>query len=60
MDFGSPKTPKFVEAFLVYMLDNLDSRVMMFRDAVEKNKNVKWTDYHQYLETNVYIRDKQS
>jgi 3'-5' exoribonuclease len=60
MDFGSPKTPKFVEAFLVYMLDNLDSRVMMFRDAVEKNKNVKWTDYHQYLETNVYIRDQQS
>jgi hypothetical protein len=38
----------------------MDSRVMMFREAVEKNKNVKWTDYHQYLETNVYIRDKNS
>lgn len=60
MDFGSPKTPKFVEAFLVYMLDNMDSRVMMFRESVERNKNVKWTDYHQYLETNVYIRDKES
>ncbi len=60
LDFGSPKTPKFAEAFIVYMLDNMDSRLMMFRDAVERNKNVKWTDYHQYLETNVYIRDQQS
>jgi 3'-5' exoribonuclease len=55
LEFGSPKTPKFVEAFIVYMLDNLDSRVMMFREAVERNRGVKWTDYHQYLETNVYI-----
>jgi 3'-5' exoribonuclease len=56
MEFGSPKTPKFVEAFLVFSLDYLDSRVAIFRDMVEKNKNVKWTDYNDYLESNVYVR----
>ncbi len=57
LEFESPKTPKFVEAFIIYCLDNLDSRVMMFRDVVEKNQGVKWTDFQRYLETNVYIRD---
>ncbi len=57
MEFGSPKTPKFVEAFIVYSLDNMDSRVMMFRGTVEKNPGTKWTDFNQFLETNVYVRD---
>lgn len=57
MEFGSPKTPKFVEALIVYHLDNLDARIGMFRDAVKRNVGVKWTDYHPYLETNIYIRD---
>ena len=58
MEFGSPKTPKFVEAQIVYFLDNLDARVAMFRTAVERNAGTKWTDYQVYLETNVYIRDR--
>jgi len=58
MEFGSPKTPKFAEAFIVYFLDNLDARAAMFREAVEKNPDTKWTDYQQYLETNVYIKDQ--
>jgi 3'-5' exoribonuclease len=59
LEFGSPKTPKFVEAFLLHILDYTDARVMMFRDVVEKNKGVKWTDYHQFLETNIYIKDQE-
>lgn len=58
LDFGSPKTPKFAEAIIVHFLDNLDARAAMFRETVEKNPNVKWTDFHQYLETNVYIPDR--
>jgi 3'-5' exoribonuclease len=58
MEFGSPKTPKFAEAFIVYFLDNLDARAAMFREAVEKNAGMKWTDYQPYLETNVYIKDQ--
>jgi 3'-5' exoribonuclease len=55
MAFGAPKTPKFVEAYLVYMLDNMDARAAMFREAVNRNQDVKWTEYQQYLQTNVYI-----
>ena len=58
MEFGSPKTPKFAEAFIVYFLDNLDARAAMFRETVEKNAGAKWTDFHPYLETNVYIKDQ--
>ncbi|MFO7650259.1 MAG: OB-fold nucleic acid binding domain-containing protein [bacterium] len=58
MEFGSPKTPKFAEALVVHFLDNLDARVAMFREAVDRNQGVKWTDYHPYLETNVYIGER--
>ncbi|OYD14325.1 hypothetical protein CH330_08955 [candidate division WOR-3 bacterium JGI_Cruoil_03_51_56] len=58
LEFGAPKTPKFAEAFIVYFLDNLDSRVAMFRDVVENNPGTKWTDFHRFLETNVYIKDQ--
>ena len=57
LEFGSPKTPKFAEAFLVFSLDYADSRLAIFREVVEKNKNVKWTDFNNYLDTNVYIKD---
>jgi len=58
LEFGSPKTPKFAEAFLVFALDYADSRLAIFREVVEKNKNAKWTDFNPYLETNVYIKDQ--
>lgn len=58
MEFGSPKTPKFVEALIVHFLDNMDARVAMFRETIERNPGAKWTDYHQFLETNIYVRDK--
>ncbi len=56
--FGSPKTPKFPEAFLVFSLDYLDSRLAIFRAAMERNKGVRWTDFNDYLETDIYIKDQ--
>jgi 3'-5' exoribonuclease len=55
-EYGSPVTPKFAEAFMVHDLDNLDARMMMFRDETEKNRDAKWSDYHQFLETRVFIK----
>jgi 3'-5' exoribonuclease len=55
-DFGSPITPKFAEAYLVHTLDNLDARMMMFRDMTEKNSDVKWTEYHPFLETRIFVK----
>lgn len=59
MEFGSPKTPKFAEAFLVYSLDYADSRLAIFREAVARSRNAKWTDYNDYLDSNVYIPDPE-
>ncbi|MEO0069302.1 MAG: HD domain-containing protein [candidate division WOR-3 bacterium] len=55
--YGSPKTPKFPEAFLVFALDYLDSRLAIFRSAMARNKRVKWTDFNEYLETDIYIKN---
>lgn len=59
LEFGSPKTPKFLEAFLLHILDYTDARVMMFQEVLEKNKDIKWTEFHKFLETNVYIKDQE-
>jgi 3'-5' exoribonuclease len=58
MEFGAPKTPKFVEAYLVHMLDHIDAWVAMFRTATKDQSDAKWTDYHSYLETNVFLPGK--
>lgn len=58
LQFGSPKTPKFAEALIVHFLDNLDARTAMFREAVARNPATKWTEFHQYLGTNIYIPDR--
>ena len=59
-EYGSPTTPKFAEAFMVHDLDNLDARMMMFRDTTEKNQDTKWSDYHQFLETRVFIKNRDA
>lgn len=56
-EFGSPTTPKFAEAYLVHALDNLDARLMMYREVTENAQGAKWSDYHQFLETKVFIRN---
>lgn len=57
-EYGSPKTPKFPEAFIVFFLDYLDSRLAIFRAAMEKNKGVRWTDFNDFLDTDIYIKDQ--
>lgn len=58
--FGAPKTPKFPEAFLVFFLDYMDSRLAIFRTAIEKNRGLRWTEFNDYLETDIYINDQQN
>uniref|UniRef100_A0A7V3PTT6 HD domain-containing protein n=1 Tax=candidate division WOR-3 bacterium TaxID=2052148 RepID=A0A7V3PTT6_UNCW3 len=58
-EYGAPKTPKFPEAFLVFALDYQDSRLAIFRSAMEKNRGLRWTEFNDYLETEVYLNDVQ-
>ncbi|MEO0068222.1 MAG: HD domain-containing protein [candidate division WOR-3 bacterium] len=57
-EFGAPKIPKFPEAFLVFSLDYLDSRLAIFREAMAKNKGVRWTEFNDYLDTDIFIQNQ--
>jgi 3'-5' exoribonuclease len=58
MEFGAPKTPKFVEAYLLHMLDHMDAFTAIYREMVNRNQDIKWTEFSNFLESNVYIPDK--
>ncbi len=53
LEFGSPKRPKTIEALIISMLDELDSRVWHWQNIIESSQGVSWTsylkDYDRYL-----------
>jgi len=54
--YGSPKRPKALEAFILYYLDDLDAKVEEIKSFIqhEKENQSKWTGYHQMLERYIY------
>jgi 3'-5' exoribonuclease len=52
LEFGSPKSPLFIEALLLHHIDNLDSKVECMRSAVDKDRHVEgcWTGYNAALD----------
>jgi 3'-5' exoribonuclease len=60
LEFGSPKTPLFLEALLLHHLDNLDSKMETMRAAVERDKLVdgEFTSWVASLERSVLKKDK--
>lgn len=37
LEFGSPVVPLFPEAFVLYMMDNLDAKMFVFKTKIEEN-----------------------
>jgi hypothetical protein len=60
LEFGSPKTPLFLEALLLHHLDNLDSKMETMRAAAERDKLVdgEFTSWVSSLERSVLKKDK--
>lgn len=57
-EFGSPKLPKTIEAFLLNMADDLDAKIKMFEDAVVKdNTSGMWVGYHKMFARNLRKSD---
>ena len=58
-EFGSPRRPKFLEALVLHFIDNLDSKVEIMMSERKKNKGMEkeWSDYHPYLERQIYLRE---
>jgi 3'-5' exoribonuclease len=56
-EFGSPKRPKILEAFIVYHVDHMDSDVGGYNLILEANRNGSdWSDYVKNFERPVFLK----
>ena len=47
-DFGSPKEPKFLEAFALHLLDDLDAKINGLHRFMERDRQEgSWTDFNR-------------
>lgn len=54
LEFGSPKKPAILEAYLLHMADNIDAKSRMYLDSIaEDSTNGKWVGFNRSLNTNV-------
>ncbi len=60
LEFGSPKVPQFAEAMLLHQIDNMDSKMETFRNAVVQDDRVdgEWTGYISSLERSILKKQK--
>jgi 3'-5' exoribonuclease len=50
-EFGSPKRPKFLEAFALHLIDDLDAKMNGLSRFMEKDKQEgTWTDFNRLFE----------
>jgi len=50
-EFGSPKRPKFLEAFALHLLDDLDAKIIGLGRFMEKDKgDGAWTDFNRLFD----------
>ncbi len=56
MEFGSPKRPKTLEAFIIHFIDDLDAKVNAFQSHVEvfSEEESDWTPFHRLFERFLY------
>ncbi|MBQ7264644.1 MAG: HD domain-containing protein [Firmicutes bacterium] len=53
-EFGSPKLPKTIEAYLLHCADDMDAKMKMYQESVETlPTGVKWTDFNRVLSTRI-------
>ena len=50
-EFGSPKRPKFLEAFALNMIDDLDAKIIGLASFMERdNREGSWTDFNRLFD----------
>lgn len=49
MEYGSPKRPKTIEAFLLHYIDNMDSKTNQFADFMDNN-GTQWSQFSKPLD----------
>lgn len=59
LEWASPREPKFLEAMLVYHIDEIDTRVAQYKKAIEDDESEgNWTDKRNYFSRILYKGDK--
>jgi 3'-5' exoribonuclease len=57
-EYGSPKLPKTIEAFILHAADDTDAKVKMYETAIKENKNTgSWVGYNKMLQRNIRKSD---
>ncbi len=65
-EFGSPKKPKFLEAFALHLIDDLDAKINGLGRFMDRDrKEGAWTDFNQLFERyffkgKIFSEDEQS
>jgi len=59
-EFGSPKRPKCSEAFILYYLDDLDSKIESVREFISKDTVLEgnWTNFNKNLGRYLYRKTR--
>jgi 3'-5' exoribonuclease len=54
-EYGSPKLPKTIEAFILHCADNMDAKLKMFEDTLDNASNGKsgWSAFNKALARNI-------
>jgi 3'-5' exoribonuclease len=57
VEWGSPKLPLFPEALVLHFADNLDAKMEMMKQVVDKHRggDKQWSNYHPYLEREIFL-----
>ena len=55
-EFGSPKLPNTMEAFILHCADNMDAKAKAMEETIEQDKTSEssWTGYHKLLNRYIY------
>ena len=57
-EYGSPKLPKTIEAFILHSADNLDAKTKVIEEMIENSSNQgSWAGYQKMLQRNIRKSD---
>jgi 3'-5' exoribonuclease len=60
VQFGSPVTPKTRESIIIWLCDNLDSRLDNFEThALMTSNESKWTDFSKMFQSRLYLGERK-
>lgn len=54
LEYGSPKTPEIIEAFVLNYVDNIDAKIMTFSTIMNKTDEADdWSSYQRLFESSI-------